>query len=207
MTATFDAPAETLGEHIDRLAAIEAQADAVQVWQPMLIPGLLQSYSYACASIRAAAPAMPLDVVAERADTRRHRLDNLGRPGARHISVILDESALYRPVGGHQTLIDQLEHLLALEALQPSLTVRVLPQGGQEHPGLVGAFSLYRADGRRAVFLESLTDSTISTRPEDVAAYASAWERLTALSLSPQASVQLIDGVRGALCRRGKTAG
>ncbi|MFE7229861.1 DUF5753 domain-containing protein [Streptomyces sp. NPDC057596] len=203
MTAIFESPAETLGEHIDRLAGIEAQAESVQAWQPMLIPGLLQCYTYACASIRAASPAVPLEVVADRADARRQRIDRLGKPGARQITVIVDEAALHRPVGGHQALADQLEHLLAVEALQPSLSIRVLPQGGQEHPGLLGAFTLYRAGGQRAVFTESLTDSTISTRPEDVAAYAAAWERLTALTLSPQESVQLIDGVRGNLCRRG----
>ncbi|GAB3169857.1 DUF5753 domain-containing protein [Streptomyces incanus] len=207
MTAIFDSPAETLGEHIARLAAIEADADSVQIWQPMVVPGLLQSFAYAAAAIRAAAPALPLEVVDERADARRKRIDELGRPGARSISVVIDESALHRPVGGRQALADQLEHLLTLEALQPSLTVRVLPQGGEEHPGLLGAFTLYQAAGRRAVFVESLTDSTISSRPEDVAAYASAWERLTSLALSPQASVQLIDGAWGALCRRGKTTG
>ncbi|MGW1399296.1 DUF5753 domain-containing protein [Streptomyces sp. NPDC002405] len=207
MTAIFESPAETLGEHIDRLAGIEAEAESVQAWQPTLIPGLLQAYDYAHASIRAASPAVPLEVVADRADARRQRIDRLGKPGARQITVIVDEAALHRPVGGHQSLANQLEHLLAVEALQPSLTIRVLPQGGQEHPGLLGAFTLYRAGGRRAVFTESLTDSTISTRPEDVAAYAAAWERLTALTLSPQESVQLIDGVRGSLCRSGQTRG
>ncbi|MGW3024500.1 DUF5753 domain-containing protein [Streptomyces sp. NPDC001221] len=199
-------PAETLGEHIARLAAVEAEADTVQAWQPMLIPGLLQSYAYACAAIHSAAPALPLEVVGERADARRQRIDQLGRPGARSIAVVVDESALYRPVGGYAALVDQLEHLLAVEALQPSLTVRVLPQGGQAHPGLLGAFTMYRAAGQRVVFVESLTSSEITTRPDDVAAYASAWDRLQELALSARESVELIDRVRGTLCRRLKTA-
>lgn len=207
MTAIFDSPAETLGEHIARLTAIEQHADRVRIWQPLLIPGLLQSYTYAAAAIRAAAPALPLEVVDARADARRHRIDHLGQPGGRAVDVILDESALHRPVGGRQALADQLEHLLTLEALQPSLTLRVLPRGGEEHPGLLGGFTLYRSGGWRAVFVESLTDSSISTRPEDVTAYSSAWERLTGLALSPQESVQLIDEAWGALCRRGTTAG
>lgn len=206
VTAIFDSPAETLGEHIDRLAAIETQADAVQVWQPMLIPGLLQNYAYAASAIHAAAPALPLDVVGERADARRRRIDHIGRPGARSITAVVDEAALYRPVGGYVALVGQLEHVLSLGALQPSLTVRVLPQGIEAHPGLAGAFTTYQAGRQRAVFVESLTSSEITTRPEDIAAYASAWERLLSLALPERESLELIDSTREVLCRRLKTA-
>ncbi|MGW1169149.1 DUF5753 domain-containing protein [Streptomyces sp. NPDC002550] len=174
----------------------------MQAWQPMLIPGLLQAYSYAAATIHATTPALPLEDVGERGDARRQRIDRLGQPGARSIAAVIDESALRRPVGGYAALIDQLEHLLALNALQPSLTVRVLPHGLEAHPGLAGAFTLYRARGQRAVLLESLTGSTISTRPEDVAAYSAAWDRLLGLALPPQESVEFIDHTRETLCRR-----
>jgi hypothetical protein len=52
------------------------------------------------------------------------------------------------------------------------------------------------------VFVESLTFSEITTRPDDVAAYASAWERLLGLALPARESLDLIDGVRETLCRR-----
>jgi hypothetical protein len=206
VTTVWESPASTLGDHIARLTAVEAAADTVQAWQPMLIPGLLQNYSYAASAIHATAPSLPLEVVGERADARRRRIDRLGRPGARSITAVVDEAALYRPVGGYVALVGQLEHLLTLAALQPSLTVRVLPQGIEAHPGLVGAFTLYRAAARRAVFVESLTSSEITTRPEDVAAYSSAWERLLRLALPVRESLDLIDGTRETLCRRLKTA-
>lgn len=202
MTTSWDSPAETLGEHIARLVAIEAEADTVHAWQPLLIPGALQSFAYACGAIRSTTPALPLETVAERADIRRGRIDQL-RGAA---TYIVDEGALYRPVGGHAALIDQLEHLLAVEALQPGLTLQILPQGIEAHPGLAGPFTLYRAAGQRAVFVESLTSSEITTRSDDVAAYASAWERLEALALSPRQSLDLIDATRGTLCRRLKTS-
>ncbi|MEU0038463.1 DUF5753 domain-containing protein [Streptomyces sp. NPDC006333] len=202
MTTIWESPAETLGEHIGRLAAIEAEADTVQIWQPLLIPGLLQSYSYAAAAIHALGPALPLEVVGERADRRRTRIDSVGRPGARRIAVVVDETALYRPIGGYTALVEQLDHLLALEALQPSLTIRVLPQGTEAHPGLVGAFTLYQAAGQRAVFTEALADTAISTRPEDVAAYSGAWDRLLNLALPDRESVELIEATKEALCRR-----
>lgn len=199
MTIIWESPAETLGEHIARLAAIEGAADTVQSWQPMVVPGLLQSYAYACATIHGASLALPLEAVSARAEKRVRRIDN--HP-VRAASFIVDEGALLRPVGGYAALVDQLDHLLALDALQPRLTLRVLPQGAEAHPGLAGAFTLYRAGSRRAVFVESLTSSEITTRPDDVAAYASAWDRLQGLALSPRESLELIDAIRGTLCRR-----
>ncbi len=202
MTTLWESPAETLGEHIERLVAIEAEADTVQEWEPMLIPGLLQSYAYACAAIHATTPALPLETVAERAEARRHRIDRLGGSRVRAAQFVIDEAALYRPVGGRAALVDQLEHLLAVEALQPSLTLRILPQGIEGHPGLAGPFTLYRAARQRAVFVETLTSSEISTRPDDVAAYASAWDRLQRLALPESQSLDLIDATRRTLCRR-----
>ncbi|MFJ9903917.1 DUF5753 domain-containing protein [Streptomyces sp. NPDC101152] len=206
MTALFDSPAQSLGEHIARLAAIEAAADTVCTWEPLLIPGLLQTFGYAAAAIQATTPALPLEVVGERADARCRRFDQLGRPGARKLTAVVEESALHRPVGGYATLVDQLDHLLALDALQPVLEIRVLPQGSDLHPGLAGAFSLYRSGAQRAVFVESLTGSAISTRPEDIAAYRAAWDRLTGLALPARESMDLIESVKEALCRRWKTS-
>lgn len=198
MTAIFEAPAETLGEHIARLQTVEAEADSVQAWQPMLIPGALQSFAYAGEAIRSTSPALPAETIGERAEARLRRIDQLRAPAV----FILDESALYRPVGGYEALVDQLDHLLTVEALQPRLSLRILPQGGEAHPGLAGGFTLYRAAGRRAVFVEQLTGSEISLRPDDVAAYASAWARLEASALPPAESRDLIEATREAMWRR-----
>lgn len=134
MKSAWLGPAETLGEHIARLAAIEAEADAVQIWQPLVVPGLLQAFAYACAAIHGASLAVPLEDVSDRAETRTQRIDQL-RASA---TFIIDESALYRPLGGPAALVDQLERLLAVEALQPRLTLRILPRASRPTRGSPG---------------------------------------------------------------------
>lgn len=198
MTTNWESPAETLGEHIERLALIESEADVLNSWQPLLIPGVLQSFAYACEAIRSTSPALPAETIGERAEGRQQRIDQLRAS----MEFIVDESALRRPVGGLASHVDQLEHLQTVEALQPRVTLRILPQDSEAHPGLAGPFTMYRAGDKRAVFVETLTSSDISTRPDDLAAYASAWERLDKLALSPRRSLDLIESTRERLCRR-----
>lgn len=196
------APAESLADHIDRLIRLESAADTIQSWQPAMIPGMLQTYQYAVSAIAATTPALPPEDVAERADLRLKRLDCLGFAADRRAWFIISEEALQRSVGGKAVLLEQLEHLLNVAALRPSVTLQVLPAASEGHPGLAGGFTAYRIGQQRVVFTETLTGSLISTRPEDIAAYASAYDHLQAEALSPAASLELIDRARRALCQK-----
>ncbi|MEV5131659.1 DUF5753 domain-containing protein [Streptomyces sp. NPDC053705] len=187
-------------DHIARLSRLEAAADQIQAWHPTLMPGMLQSYQYAVAAISTAAPSLPIEDVAERAEGRSTRIDALGYGGDRRAWFIIDEQVLRRPVGGPAVLLEQLEHLLTLVSLRPSVTLQVLPADSGGHPGLSGAFTWYRVGPQRVVFTEQLTGSMITTRPEDIAAYSAAYDHLQASALPPAASLELIDTARRTLC-------
>lgn len=194
------APAESLTDHIDRLIRLEESANSIQSWQPLMIPGMLQSYQYAVAVIQATSPALPIEEVAARADLRMKRIDSLGYASDRRAWFIMSEEALRRPVGGRAVLLEQLEHLLNVASLRPTVTLQVLPSSSEGHPGLAGGFTTYRLGTRRVVFTETLTDSLISTRPEDIAAYSQTYDHLQATAVSPAASLELIDSARRTLC-------
>ncbi|KPC79665.1 hypothetical protein ADK82_25725 [Streptomyces sp. NRRL S-4] len=185
---------------MERLIRLEAAADQIQAWHPTLMPGMLQSYQYAVSAISTAAPSLPIEDVAERAERRSTRIDALGYGGDRRAWFIIDEQVLLRPVGGPAVLLEQLEHLLTLVSLRPSVTLQVLPADTAGHPGLSGAFTSYRVGPQRVVFTEQLTGSMITTRPQDIAAYSSAYDHLQASALPPAASLELIDTARRTLC-------
>ncbi|MFJ4879343.1 DUF5753 domain-containing protein [Streptomyces sp. NPDC088745] len=194
------APNESLSEHIEQLIRLERAADKIEAWHPTLIPGMLQTYQYAVEAIQATTPALPAEDVAERADLRQKRIDALGYTADRRAWFIIDEQVLRRPVGSRAVLVEQLEHLLNVIALRPSVTVQVLPLSSSGHPGVAGAFTSYRIGPQRVVFTETLTGSVISTRPEDVAAYSTSYDHLQAAAASPAESLKMIDSARRTLC-------
>lgn len=193
---------DSLSDHLERLLALEAEAHYIQAWHPTLIPGMLQSPAYAAAAISTALPALPLEDVTDRAGQRVQRVDILGMAAGRSAAFVISEQVLYRPIGGLEVLLEQLEHLSNMAVLRPSLTLQVLPTGRGGHPGLMGAFTAYRLQGRRAVLTETLTGTSVTCRPEDTAAYWNAWDHLTGAALSPVVSLELIEAVRSALCEQ-----
>jgi len=198
---------DSLAEHLERLLELEAEAHYLQAWHPTLIPGMLQSASYAAAAISTALPSLSPEDVTDRARQRVRRVDTLGLAAGRSAAFVISEQVLYRPIGGLDVLLEQLEHLLNVAALRPSLTLQVLPMGRGGHPGLMGAFTAYRLNGRRAVLTETLTGTSVTCRPEDAAAYWHAWDHLTGAALSPAVSLELIEAVGSALCEQIRKSG
>ncbi|GGK14572.1 hypothetical protein GCM10011583_53170 [Streptomyces camponoticapitis] len=193
-------PDESQADHIERLVRLETAADQIQAWSPLLMPGMLQSYQYAVAAISTTAPALPIEDVADRADKRQQRINALGFASDRRAWFIVSEQAIRCPIGGFAVLVEQLEHLLNVVALRPSVTVQVLPASTPGHPGLTGGFTTYRIGSQRAVFSETLTGSVITNRPSDIAAYAAAYDHLQASALPVAASLEMIDTARRTLC-------
>ncbi|MBP2581646.1 hypothetical protein J3A78_002124 [Streptomyces sp. PvR006] len=191
---------DTQADHISRLTQLESAADSIQAWHPTLVPGMLQTYQYAVDAIQTTAPALPIEQVADRAEARARRIDALGYGSGRRAWFIIDEQVLRRPLGHKAVLVEQLEHLLNIASLRPSVTIQILPDSAGGHPGLTGAFTRYQVGPQRVVFVETLTGSVISTRPEDNAAYAHAYDHLQASAVGKTESLKMIDSARRALC-------
>jgi transcriptional regulator with XRE-family HTH domain len=122
----------------------ETKADALKIWQPLIVPGLLQTAEYARALFIAAGED------GERADqlvtARLERQANLDRPRPPHVVAVLDEAVLYRLIGTPAIMHDQLAHLAAL-AERPSISIEVVPASTGANAGLSGGFQLASCDG------------------------------------------------------------
>ncbi|KOG76948.1 hypothetical protein ACZ90_59360 [Streptomyces albus subsp. albus] len=185
----------SLDEQLHRLLDLEAAARHIHGWHPTLMPGMLQTADYARAAIRASAPALPPHDVEKRATGRTVRIDTLGRAAGRTARFVIGEAVLRQPVGGPATLAAQLDHLMTLLALRPTLDVRVLPQG-EAHPGLYGPFTVYQGRPGRTVFIEHLAGTAVINTPERALSFIHASDNVGERAASPVDSLRMIEAAR-----------
>ena len=140
----------------------EGAAHTLRIWQPLILPGLLQQDDYA----RALFIAMGND--ADRADemvaARMSRKAIFDRAKPPNVLVVLDESVLHRLIGSHQVMHDALMYVAALSE-RPYIVVQVLPADTGANAGLGGAINLASSEGTPDVLLtEAVEDQTSENR-------------------------------------------
>ena len=122
----------------------EAEAEAIWIWDPQVIPGLFQTEDYARALLQAWVTrfALPSAGVDRRIETYRLRQEVLTRDAPPQVSAVIDESVLRRRVGEPSVMRAQLERLAQISEL-PNVDIRVLLLNG-EHLLATGSFYYLR---------------------------------------------------------------
>ncbi|GAA2266577.1 helix-turn-helix transcriptional regulator [Glycomyces scopariae] len=166
---------------------LEEEATSIETYESEVVPGLFQTEDYARVLFRLTTHEPEID---QKVDARMQRQKILTRENPVHISAILNEAVLLRPVGSSSQFRSQLEHLIELTAL-PNISIRVLPFNAGGHPAMTGPFMLLRfpdaVDGP-VVYLDNYTQGQVLEESSEVAAYHEAHMRLTNLSLSQEES-------------------
>ncbi|GII79784.1 transcriptional regulator [Sphaerisporangium rufum] len=114
----------------------EAEALVLRAYEPLLIPGLLQTEAYARVVLRG-------DEVAVAARLERQAILTRADPEPPILRCIIDEGVLYRPICDSEGMREQLEHLVAM--VGPRLSVQVIPHG--MHAGLLSGFIIATLEG------------------------------------------------------------
>ncbi|MFJ7270463.1 helix-turn-helix domain-containing protein [Streptomyces sp. NPDC099050] len=177
---------------------LEAAAAAIRFYEPMVIPGLLQTPAYAQAVIAGTIPHATAEQAATRLQVRLRRQSRLSAPhNLLRLWAVLDESALRRVVGGREVMREQLDHLIHLSAL-PHITLQVLPHDVGAHPGVSGQFALLEfadATDVSVVYLERFTSDLYLEKRSDVRLYSDMYAHLQAQALGPDRTRHFIDEV------------
>ncbi|WP_276514515.1 helix-turn-helix domain-containing protein [Nocardia huaxiensis] len=176
---------------------LEAAASTLTIFQPLIIPGLLQTSAYTRILDRTYFPAETEIELERRIELRKQRQSIIfrkRRPAT--ASIVLHEAAIRTRVGGRAVMVPQLRHL-ADASSRDNIEIRVLPyRAGFPIGWALPPFVLleFGTEARSAspeptiVFAESFTGSMYFERDTDVDRFREAYARVRQAALDVQPS-------------------
>jgi transcriptional regulator with XRE-family HTH domain len=179
-------------DYVDHIA-LEDDATYIREWQPVLVPGLLQTSAYASAVIEAGPDHVAPDVIEQLVKVRQGRQAKIEEGGASY-TAILWEAVVVHPLVGAEIHRHQLAAILEL-GRRKNVTVQVLPFSVGALAATTSAFSSFSFGSEpvvEAVTLENLRGTSVLEAPEDLTAYANMYDQLRSAALAPDASARLL---------------
>src|SRR6201986_4537225 len=118
---------------------LEAGAASIRNFEPIVVPGLLQTADYARETFRNGPIELDPDEVERLLEVRLARQEILAREDRPRLWAVIDEAVIHRVVGGVSVLRGQLRHL-AEAAEQGKTTIQIVPYRAGAHAGTIGSF-------------------------------------------------------------------
>src|ERR1700722_16280682 len=137
---------EVVSPQLLQFIELEAAASVIRNFQPLMIPGLLQTEEYARLTLGGLTADLSDHRIEALVEVRRRRQELLSRDDAPMLFFIVDEAATRRLVGGRDVMRGQLTRLTEAASM-PRITVEVVPFSAGPHPGLNGPFVIHEFPG------------------------------------------------------------
>ena len=180
----------------ERYADAESRATVIRQYHALVVPGLLQTADYARALIAAGRPDAKPEVIESLLAARLERQDILSRDDPPTLWLVVDETALLRPVGGRDLHIAQLDVLLEV-AGRPGVTIQIVPLATGAHAGLTCSFTILSFEDEPDIaYTEDLERGYFRERPELVRGWFGAYEALHMVTDTAAASLEVIRQIR-----------
>lgn len=186
--------ASVLSKQYSTYAGYENDATDLQIYETLVVHGLLQTPAHAEAVVRASRPGEPSATIRKLVDVRLKRQRRLRGDDPLRLMVVMDEAVLHRIIGGDvQVHLDQMAHLLDVARTTPHVRVQVIPFDHAMFPGMVSSFTIMNfPHDPDIVYIETLTGDRYEDAPE-ADSYKVAFGDLRAAALSEPASIELIE--------------
>jgi transcriptional regulator with XRE-family HTH domain len=197
---------DVLQEDVDRaklpaffrdFALIEAEAVSRFSYDPLLVPGLVQTEAYARALFVGHCPPLDDEIIDQHIEARLGRQRLLTRTPLVDLSFIIGEAVLRNSVGGPDVMREQLRQLLEAGARR-NVEIQVMPANAGFHVGLDGPMVLLETmENRHVGYIESQEIGAVVTDPANVSAFGLRYGRLRAQALDVNESARLIERLAG----------
>ncbi|MFA1551463.1 helix-turn-helix domain-containing protein [Actinomadura chokoriensis] len=173
----------------------EQAAKLVRTFEAQFVPGLLQTEDYARAVIRRTCPEPEVE---RRVEFRMRRQRVLRRrPRPLNLWVVLDEQALWRPIGGPATMRDQIRHIIELCG-RPNVTVQIAPFGICGRVAGDAPLTLVRFQPQGLpdmVYLERADRAVYPVRRAEIEGHWHVFNRLVTEAAPPERTPRILAGM------------
>ncbi|MGX1671872.1 helix-turn-helix domain-containing protein [Streptomyces sp. NPDC055400] len=182
--------------------SLEGAASLIRSYEPHFVPGLLQTEDYARGVLRSGAVGRALaedpGVVERHVALRMQRQELITRENAPRLWMVMDETAVRRPVGGPDVMRGQIDRLLEVMELA-NVTLQIAEFASGPHPGTYGPFVLFRfamSELPDMVYSEYLTGAVyLDARPE-VATHLEVMDRMAAHAATAHRTKDILRDLR-----------
>ncbi|MGM1064237.1 helix-turn-helix domain-containing protein [Saccharothrix sp. Mg75] len=173
----------------------EDEASSLLHYQPLVIPGLLQTSEYTRWIIAATGHDLPENRIDALIASRMARQGLLSRRNPLVLHTIIEQSAVERPFGESGEHKRQVRHLIDA-AERPNITIQVIPTGSGFHGGLSGPFVVLEYDEEPSlVLLENKVASLFLDEDEHIEVYEKTWAELRELACSEEDTAAYLRGI------------
>lgn len=175
------------------LDEIEPRATILRSWDPLLVPGLLQTEAYA-RHLLTREPRVTPQIAEERVQARLQRRVIIDKTDPPLLLILIDQGVLHRRMGGPEVMREQLKYLTEV-AERPNVTIQVVDP--ECVSGLLGAFMIAELpDGEpQVVYADSAAEGPVTSAPELVASIWSRYESIRAWAYPEHVSLNMIKEV------------
>src|SRR6266516_1604316 len=178
------------------LVETERKAVSVQTYESYIVPGLLQTESYARLAVSATRPRLPDADVDRAVILRMTRQGILDQDDPPRLWAIVDESALRREVGGRKVMKEQCDHLLSV-GQRPHIAIQIIPDAKGATCAYGQQFMVLTFDKRPPMaYLEDMRSARYVRERDEVGTYSMTFDYLRSNALDDQQSADLIRGYR-----------
>ncbi|WP_017599519.1 helix-turn-helix domain-containing protein [Nocardiopsis lucentensis] len=174
----------------DEFPVLESEATAISTYEPMIIPGLLQTPSYVELFTRSANLVRdPVDIQRV-VDARRRRQEILTGPDRPNLWAVVDAGAIERLRATPEVCREQAGHLADMADDGNGVTVQVVPFSAGIHAGAKGSFVLMDFSAADpVVYLEMDQDGLFLEESDETTRYRNLFNHLVSRSLGVDESV------------------
>ncbi|MCX4583646.1 helix-turn-helix transcriptional regulator [Streptomyces sp. NBC_01481] len=176
---------------------LEREAIALSSYQNQVIPGQLQTESYARAVFRSRIPILDEDEITKRVATRIERQEILQRKNPMSISFVIWQPVLMLRLGDGEIHSEQVRHLRVCAGL-PGVSVQVMPLDRGSHPALDGPFVMLETpDHQSLAYAETQRGSQLIADLDEVSILSQRYAMLRTQALNQEDTVGLLDRLLG----------